>query len=250
MKEMEMGSPFHLEISPSTTPTPSPPSPGLGPAIELRLKSLEQNVLRLVDILTKPVPSSIEPPPSDFPTGTTPNLIPTSASAFVVSTPVPANVNVFTACTPGQVPLPPCRSVPQQDVSQKTDSWLDDVTLSSLLDDILYADSGVMSSVTPIANPSQPLHLPTQQLRPLTPENPSQQLQQFTPLTGGEVMIQGPNNEHGLSSPEKALVRVPGKDVHSLRRLAIVLARGCYFGDDVLEASSIAGKGGLCSLGP
>jgi len=171
-----MGSPFHLEISPSTTPTPSPPSPGLGPAIELRLKSLEQNVLRLVDILTKPVPSSIEPPPSDFPTGTTPNLIPTSASAFVVSTPVPANVNVFTACTPGQVPLPPCRSVPQQDVSQKTDSWLDDVTLSSLLDDILYADSGVMSSVTPIANPSQPLHLPTQQLRPLTPENPSQQL--------------------------------------------------------------------------
>jgi len=63
-------------------------------------------------------------------------------------------------------------------------------------------------------------------------------------------MIQGPNNEPGLSSPEKALVRVPGKDVHSLRRLAIVLARGCYFGDDVLEASSIAGKGDYAVLDP
>ena len=54
----------------------------------------------------------------------------------------------------------------------------------------------------------------------------------------------------GLQSPEKALVRVPGKDVRSLRRLAIILARGCFFGDDVMEMSSVAGKGGLAALEP
>lgn len=54
----------------------------------------------------------------------------------------------------------------------------------------------------------------------------------------------------GLQSPEKALVRVPGKDVRSLRRLAIILARGCFFGDDVMEISSVAGKGDLAALEP
>lgn len=41
---------------------------------------------------------------------------------------------------------------------------------------------------------------------------------------------------------EKSLVRVPVKDVNSLRRLATVFKQGCYFGDDVLEVSSFAGK--------
>ena len=45
-----------------------------------------------------------------------------------------------------------------------------------------------------------------------------------------------------LWSPEKALTSVPGKDIRALRRLAIVLARVCFFGDDILGRSTISGR--------
>lgn len=70
-------------------------------------------------------------------------------------------------------------------------------------------------------------------------------MHQFTATTEGTVQ------DAGLQSPEKALVRVHGKDMRSLRQLAIILARGCFFGDaDVMEISPVAGKGGLAALEP
>ncbi len=55
-----------------------------------------------------------------------------------------------------------------------------------------------------------------------------------------------------LASPEKAVRFVTGKDTESLRRLAMALARGCMFGDDVLERSTPTGRGNnmLPSLDP
>ncbi len=41
-----------------------------------------------------------------------------------------------------------------------------------------------------------------------------------------------------FASPEKAIVKHEGRDLTSLRKLAILLARGCFFGDDVMVNSS------------
>ncbi len=51
-----------------------------------------------------------------------------------------------------------------------------------------------------------------------------------------------------LASPEKALVKIDGRNTDSLRKLAIILARGCVFGDDVLVQSSPSGRGRTTSL--
>ncbi len=45
-----------------------------------------------------------------------------------------------------------------------------------------------------------------------------------------------------LASPEKASLKIPGRDTASLRRLAILLARGCFLGDEVLGQTSPSGR--------
>ncbi len=51
-----------------------------------------------------------------------------------------------------------------------------------------------------------------------------------------------------VASPEKALVKVEGRSSNSLRQLAILLARGCVFGDEVLCWSASSGRRGTTSL--
>ena len=47
------------------------------------------------------------------------------------------------------------------------------------------------------------------------------------------------------------MARITGRDIKSLRALAVVLARACIFGDNVLLQSSPSGKGyATCQLEP
>ncbi len=48
-----------------------------------------------------------------------------------------------------------------------------------------------------------------------------------------------------LASPERALGKVEGRNTLALRKLAIALARGCIFGDEVLAQSSPSGRKGV-----
>ena len=54
----------------------------------------------------------------------------------------------------------------------------------------------------------------------------------------------------GLVSPERVMVRFPGRDESSLRRLAVELARQCIFGEQTLSVSTISGRNNTYQLDP
>ncbi len=88
----------------------------------------------------------------------------------------------------------------------------------------------------PAPQPAPPL-APQMLAPPLTPQMPG-------PLPTPPIAPHLPAvQQRQLASPEKALVKVEGRNTDALRKLAIILARGCIFGDDVLIQSSPSGRG-------
>ena len=202
-------------------------------------------------------------------TSTVPAIV--STPPAIVSTP-PAIVSTSLSLASSSYPLPaPC--IPLGYDPYDPGSWLDDDTLSSILDGVSCGDLGVTSAATaptvqlqtpPIMQPqtqhmvqpqtqamvqpqtqaivqpqTQPMVQPQTQLvvRPQT-------LPMVQPQTPPTVQPHAQPIEHPvLRSPGIALARVPGKDLRSFRKLAIVLARGCFFGDNVLFESTVSGRG-------
>ena len=162
----EPGQPLSIDDNPSASPTPS--SSGSQEKLEQRAAALEKNVTKILDILIplSPMPTSaFAPLPQEqatLPTYTSSltyfpgqSVAPVSTNIFSPGPSVtPAPVYITTPTSTSSASVTVLSSSPNLTPSNQLDClgapgesgvWLDDDTLSSLLDDFSCTDSGVMS---------------------------------------------------------------------------------------------------------